>query len=120
MVRKIIEERLISIPEVKEILDSVLERLKAKGGEQKADPFLDSTYEYASVFAHCTADQAKKIIKMLTTDYGMDMTYAIQIVNIDPTTIQELRIILEKDAKLKSIPEKELSIILQKIKDLQA
>lgn len=120
MVRKIIEERLISIPEVKEILESVLTRLKAKGEDQKADPFLDSTFEYASLFAHCTADQAKKIIKMLITDYQMDMTYAIQIVNIDPTTTQELHIILEKDPKLKSIPEKELSIMLQKIRDLQA
>jgi DNA-directed RNA polymerase subunit F len=118
MVRKIIEEKLISIPEVKSILDNVFERLAKL--KKNPDPFQSATYEYVNSFAKMSSDTAKKIIKMLIADYGMDNSHAIQIVNIDPTSPKEIQAILEKDPKLRSLSEQELSIMLQKIKDLEA
>ena len=50
----------------------------------------------------------------------MDIEYAIQIVNIDPNYHQELRVILEKDVTLRDLPNEDLDIMIQKIRDLQA
>jgi DNA-directed RNA polymerase subunit F len=118
MVRKIIEEKLISIPEVKLILDTVYERLKKL--KKDWDPFQLATYQYVNTFSKMSSDAAKKIIKMLTVDYGMDLSHAIQVVNIDPTSPKEVRAIFEKDPKLRALNDKELTIMIQKIKDLEA
>ena len=49
------------------------------------DPFQKATYDYVNNFAKMSSENAKKIIKMLTTDYGIDLSHAIQMVNIDPS-----------------------------------
>jgi len=118
MVRKILEEKLISVPEVKQILDTVGARLQKL--DKNFDAFQQASSEYANAFAKMTAEAAQKVEKMLMTDYNMDASHAIQMVNIDPSTPQEARVVLEKDLKLKSLPDNELVIMIQKIKDLQA
>ena len=45
--------------------------------------------------------------------------YAINIVNVDPQTIHELRIILEKSYTGKSLNEEQLQEMIYQIKDLK-
>ena len=118
LVKKILDEKLISIPEVKEILDSVFERME-KLGDIKPDPFQDATYEYVQHFAKMDGATARKITKMLVSEYNMDASMAIQIVNIDPQWPQEVKVILEKDQTLNSMSNEDLTIMIQQIRDLQ-
>ncbi|MHA1562116.1 MAG: hypothetical protein ACTSPA_08320 [Promethearchaeota archaeon] len=119
MVKKILKEEMVSIPEVKEIMEELFEKMD-KIESIQPDPFQEATYEYVHNFSKMNADVAKNIIKMLVKDYSMDIEYAIQIVNIDPTYHQELRVILEKDPTFRNLTNEELVIMIQKVKDLQA
>ncbi len=119
MVKKIIKEEMVSIPEVKEIMEELFEKMD-KIESIQPDPFQEATYEYVHNFSKMSSDVAKNIMKMLVKDYSMDLEYAIQIVNIDPNYHQELRVILEKDPTLRVLSKEELEIMIQKIRDLQA
>lgn len=119
MVRKIIEENLISIPEVKEIMDDVVKRMSDASGEVKLDAFQEATYEYVTNFSKMPAKSARKIVDALVKQYSMDIAVAIQVVNIDPKYIEELRVIFEKDPHLKTLSDKELTEIVQFVKDSQ-
>jgi DNA-directed RNA polymerase subunit F len=119
MVKKILKEELISIPEVKEIMEKLFEKME-KIESIQPDPFQDATYEYVHNFSKMSADVAKNVIKMLVKDYSMDIEYAIQVVNIDPNYHQEMRVILEKDVTLRDLSDDDLKIMIQKIRDLQA
>jgi DNA-directed RNA polymerase subunit F len=118
MVRKIIEENLISIPEVKDIMDDVIKRM-SEAGEVKLDAFQEATYEYVTNFSKMPAKNARKIIDALVKQYNMDVAVAIQVVNIDPKYIEELRVIFEKDPQLRTLSDKELTEIVEFIKDSQ-
>lgn len=117
LVKKIINEQKISIPEVKEILDKVSDRMEKLN--TPIDPFTEATYEYCQNFSKMPADVARKIINMLKEEYDMDDSHAIQIVNIDPRFPQEVRVILEKDPVLRDLSDEDLVIMIQKIKDYQ-
>ncbi len=114
------EENSISIPEVKEILDDVISNRFEKM-EMQMDPFTDATYEYVQTFSKMPAEAARKIRKMLLKE-GFSDSLANQMINISPDTPQEVRTIIEgaKDPMLteKFSDEKELTILLQKFKDL--
>ena len=120
MVKKVIEENIISIPEVKEILDLVYEKMDKLGGVITPDPFTEATYDYVHNFSKMDGSVARSIIKMLMKEYNMDKKYAIQIVNIDPSYALEVKVILEKDPILREIDNEELSIMIQNIRDIQA
>jgi DNA-directed RNA polymerase subunit F len=120
MVKKILEERTISIPEVKEILDDVVGNKFVKM-DMKTDPFTEATQYYVDTFSKMSADSARKIRKMLVKE-GFSESLANQMINIAPDQPQELRTIIEgaKDPSLneKFKEEKDLVILIQKFKDL--
>ncbi|WP_457556914.1 hypothetical protein [Candidatus Harpocratesius sp.] len=118
MVKKILEEKKISIPEVKEILDKVYAQMEKL--ETPVDPFTEATYEYCHNFSKMPADVARNVINMLKDEYDMDDSHAIQIVNIDPNYPQEVRVILEKDPVLRDLSDEDIVIMIQKIRELQA
>ncbi|MHA1729046.1 MAG: hypothetical protein ACTSWY_09965 [Promethearchaeota archaeon] len=114
MVRKILEEKKISIPEVKKIL----ENLEAKIGIENFDTFQESTLQYAKMFSKVTdLKKVEKIKKMLMSDYNLDESYAIMIINILPNTVEELSVIFEKDLKLSKLSNDDLQEMIYKIKD---
>ncbi|MHA1719110.1 MAG: hypothetical protein ACTSWX_05915 [Promethearchaeota archaeon] len=119
MVKKILKEEMISIPEVKEIMEELFEKME-KIESMQPDPFQEATYEYVHNFSKMSSEVARKVIKMLVKDYSMDLEYAIQIVNIDPNYFQEVRVILEKDPTLRDLTDEDLQVMIQKIRDLQA
>ena len=117
MVKQIIEEKNLSIPEVKDILKKVYDRFERL--ETPTDPFTEATFEYVNNFAKMEGKVARDIIQMLIKDYGMDETLAIQVVNVDPNYPVELQTIFQRDPTLKSLSDEDLTIMIQKIRNLQ-
>jgi DNA-directed RNA polymerase subunit F len=113
-----ISEKTVSIPEVKKIMETVKERVMEIDDEGMSH-FQDITYNYVNQFAKMTEKDAKKIKKFLMDTYEFEEIYAINIVNVDPQTVPELRIILEKSYSGKSLSEEQLHEIIYQIKDLR-
>jgi DNA-directed RNA polymerase subunit F len=63
---------------------------------------------------------AKKIIKFLIEKYEIEEVYAINIVNLDPKSIFELRTILEKSFTGKILNDEQLRNLLSEIEELKS
>jgi DNA-directed RNA polymerase subunit F len=114
-----ISEKTVSIPEVKKIMETVKERVM-EIDEEGMSHFQDITYNYVNQFAKMSDKDAIKIKKFLMETYEIEDVYAINIVNVDPQTVPELRIILEKSYSGKSLTEEQLYEIIDQIKDLKS
>lgn len=73
----------ISLAEVKEIL--------GKEDAEKMDQIQRWTYDYVTKFAKVEAKSAKKIKQELKKDCGLTEEEAVEIVNIMPSSLAELR-----------------------------
>ncbi|MFX1278693.1 MAG: hypothetical protein ACFFA3_04700 [Promethearchaeota archaeon] len=113
------EERTVSIPEVKEIMDYVKEKMEEIDTEEGMSHFQEITYNYVNRFAKTDVKTAKKIIKFLMDKYEIEEIYAINIVNIDPQTVPELRIILEKSFTGKTFNDEALEIIIEELEEIK-
>ena len=82
--------------------------------------FQEITYNYVNKYAKISAKDAKKILKMLKDKYELEEIYMINIVNIDPKSVPELRVILEKSLTGKSFSDEQLEEMLSQIGDLRS
>ena len=114
-----IAEKTLSIPEVKKIMESVKDRIMEIDPEEGMSHFQEITYNYVNHYAKMTEKDANKIQKFLTEKYNLEEIFAINIVNINPQTVPELRIILEKSFVGKSLNEDNLQEMLYQIQDLK-
>ena len=73
----------ISLAEVKEILE--------KEDADKMDQIQRWTHDYVTKFAKLDAKSAKKVKQELRKECGLTEEEAVEIVNIMPTTLAELR-----------------------------
>ncbi len=73
----------ISLPEVKEILGMV--------EPEYMDQIQRWTYDYVSKFSDITSEDAREMKSMLVNDCNLTEDEAVEIVNIRPTSIAELR-----------------------------
>jgi DNA-directed RNA polymerase subunit F len=73
----------ISLAEVKEILE--------KEDAEKMDQIQRWTYDYVTKFAKVEAKAAKKIKQELKKECGLTEEEAVEIVNIMPSSLAELR-----------------------------
>ncbi len=113
MVRKILEKKTMTIPEVLEVLEDLHKKRKGE-----FDSFQESSLIYARTFSKVSVKKIDKIKKMLMKSYNLDESQAIQIINILPSTIEELRVILEKDLKASKLEDSELNNLINKLHDL--
>ncbi len=77
------KKKTISVSEVKEIL--------GKGDPESMDQIQRWTYDYVSKFVTIDPADAKKIKQKLVKECGLTEEEAVEIVNIRPTTLAELR-----------------------------
>ncbi|RLF22668.1 MAG: hypothetical protein DRN15_08285 [Thermoprotei archaeon] len=91
--RRIIEVRELSLPEVKAILEKLSK-------EKELNYIQKLTLDYASKFSKLPHDLAVKLKEELVKQHGLSTFAAIQIVNIMPGTIEELRTILAKEGRV--------------------
>lgn len=99
MPREIVSEEEIAIPQVKKVLTQ-----RKKEGELSFQQSI--TLEHASTFAKMTPATAKKLVERLIKNYGISRSLAVQVSNIGPTSLEELRTIL--DAKSTDLTEEQL------------
>jgi len=80
---EVVKKRMISLPEVKEIL--------SEGNPESLDQIQRWTFDYVSKFAKIEPKVAKKIKKELTSQCGLTEEEAVEIINILPRSLPELR-----------------------------
>ncbi|MFX1236968.1 MAG: hypothetical protein ACFFAS_13160 [Promethearchaeota archaeon] len=114
-----LDEEMVSIPEVKEIMESVKEKILEIDSEEGMSHFQEITYNYVNKYAKMDVKTAKKIQKLLSEKYELEELYVINIINIDPQNVPELKVILEKSFKGKSLSDDELQEMLYQIEDIK-
>jgi DNA-directed RNA polymerase subunit F len=116
-----INEKSVSIPEVKEIMENVKEHLmEIESSEEEAmSHFQEITYQYVNKFSRMSAKAAIKIKNLLMEKHEIEEIYAINIVNVDPESVPELRTILEKSSVGKTLKDEKLQEILYQIQELK-
>ena len=114
-----IEEKIVSIPEVKKIMELVKDRIMDIDPEEGMSHFQEITYNYVNQFAKLSEQHAQKIKKFLMDKFDLEEIYAINIVNIDPTTVQELKMVIEKSFIGKTLSDDELQEMLYQISELK-
>ena len=80
---EVVKKRMISLPEVKEIL--------SEGDLESMDQIQRWTFDYASKFAKIDPKAAKKMKHDITSQCGLTEEEAVEILNILPKSLPELR-----------------------------
>jgi DNA-directed RNA polymerase subunit F len=88
MPKEIISEEEITLPQVKKILTQ-----RAKEGELSFQQSI--TLEHATSFSKMAPAVSIKLTEKLISSYNIPRSQAVQIVNIAPTTIEELKSIFD-------------------------
>ena len=99
MPKEVISEEEVTLPQVKKLLAQ-----RAKEGELSFQQSI--TLEHATTFSKMAPAVAIKLVDRLIKNYGISRAHAVQIVNIAPTTIEELKTIL--DTKSSSLTDEQL------------
>ena len=101
MIEKSEKEKLLTLPQVKKLLESL--------GEENLDQFQRRTFDYVSKFSKVDAEVAEELVRKLVEEFDLVEEEAVQIVNCMPESIEELRVFLAggrkivETSKLKSI-----------------
>ncbi len=106
MPREIISEEEISLPLVKKIISK-----RGKEGDLSFQQTI--TLEHSSTFAKMTPAVAVKVMEKLMETYSLSRMQAVQIVNIAPTTLEELKTII--DAKSTNLTQEQFAEIVDLI-----
>ena len=80
---EVVKKRMLSLPEVKEIL--------SKRDIESMDQIQRWTYDYVSKFAKIEPKAAKKMKQELISQCGLTEEEAVEIVNVLPKSLPELR-----------------------------
>ena len=80
---EIVKKQMITLPEVKEIL--------SKQDAESMDQIQRWTYDYVSKFAKIEPKVAKKMKQELISQCGLTEEEAVEIVNVLPKSLPELR-----------------------------
>ena len=77
------EKKLLTIPEANQILQKI--------DVEKADQIQKRTLDYTTKFSKSESDVAKKLLKQVETEAGLSEEEAVELVNISPKSVEELR-----------------------------
>lgn len=91
MPKRIIKEALLTLPEVKQLLE---ERSK-----EELNYMQRITLDYASKFSKLSAEAARQLVNELISEFNLKTETAVQIANILPGTTHELRVLLTTEPK---------------------
>jgi DNA-directed RNA polymerase subunit F len=92
MSKKALEEKPLTLPQVKELLESM--------GEERLDQFQRRTLDYTAKFSKTTAKDAEPLIQKLVKEFGLEQEEAVEIVNCMPESIDEIRVFLGGGKKI--------------------
>lgn len=86
MPKKMLKERVITIPQVKEILESM--------GKEQLNEFQRRSLDYAAKFSKVDATTAEELVNKLREQFGLEEAEAVEITNCLPESIEEIRTFL--------------------------
>lgn len=109
---KVLSKKPITIHEAKEILE------KASGEGAEADQLLLRTLDYLSKFSKISAEAARRAVERLVSELGLSEEEAVEVVNILPGSVEELRAITNGWHKL--LTTESLQKILQILEEARA
>ncbi|MCW3985703.1 MAG: RNA polymerase Rpb4 [Candidatus Bathyarchaeota archaeon] len=92
MPRKALKEKMLTVPEVKQLLESI--------GEENLDQFQRRALDYTAKFSKIDAKFAKRLVKGLVEKFELDEEEAVQMVNCMPESIEEIRVFLAGGRKI--------------------
>lgn len=92
MAKKTASEKLLTLSQVKQLLESI--------GEEELDQFQRRTLDYVSKFSRVNAKAAEKLVEKLMGEFSLEEEEAVQIVNCMPKSIEELRTFLAGGRKI--------------------
>ena len=92
MPRKALNERIITIPQVKEALESI--------GEERLDQFQRRSLDYAAKFTKVKPANVALLISQLSEQFELEDGEAFQIINAMPESVQEIRVFLASGRKI--------------------
>jgi DNA-directed RNA polymerase subunit F len=84
--RTALKERTITVPQVKEALESI--------GEERLDQFQRRSLDYATKFAKVDPGKVDTLLSMLVEEFEVEEDEAAQIINAMPESIHEIRVFL--------------------------
>ena len=106
MPREIVSEEEITLPQVKKVLAQ-----RSKEGELSFQQTI--TLEHASSFSKMAPAVSIKLVDRLMKKYELKRGQAVQVVNIAPTTLEELKTIL--DARSTDLTEEQMLEIVETV-----
>ncbi len=89
MPKEIISEEEVTLPQVKKLLTQ-----RGKEGELSFQQSI--TLEHAGAFSRMAPAVSVKVVEKIIKNFSFTRAQAVQIVNIAPTTIEELKSILSQ------------------------
>jgi len=92
MSKKASKEKLVTVPEVKKLLESMK--------EEELDQLQRRTLDYASKFSKTDVESSEILRKNLVEKFEVTEEEAVQIINSMPETIEELRVFLGGGRKI--------------------
>jgi DNA-directed RNA polymerase subunit F len=92
MPRKSLKDQLITVPKVKELLESL--------GKDQLDQFQRRSFDYASKFSKINSDVAEKLVNEIIEKFQLEEAEAVQIVNSMPESIEEIRVFLIRGRRI--------------------
>jgi len=96
-------KKLLTIPEAHQILQKI--------DLEKADQIQKRTLDYTAKFSKVTPEAAKKFLRELETECGLSEEESVEVVNVMPKSIEELRTFTSGWRKL--LPTETLERILK-------
>jgi len=92
MSKKSLEEKPLTVPQVKQILEEL--------GEEHLDQFQRRTLDYSAKFSKTTPENAETLIQKLVKEFELELDEAVEIVNCMPESIEEIRVFLGGGKKI--------------------
>jgi len=86
------KERLLTVPQVKEMLEKI--------GEERLDQFQRRTLDFAAKFSKVDPKMTEELRDKLVEEFELDNEEAVQIINCLPESIEEIRVFLAGGRKI--------------------
>ena len=108
IVKSVLQEDLLTLAEVKEILDQIRER---RSDEEELGYELRRAIRHAEIFSKGTAEESRALVAELMKLGKMNLEIAVKIADVKPVNKDELRAIYAKERF--TLSEEELDNILE-------
>ena len=108
IVKSVLQEDLLTLAEVREILDQIRER---RSEEEELGYELRRAIRHAEIFSKGTAEESRALVAELMKLGKMNLEIAVKIADVKPVNKDELRAIYAKERF--TLSEEELDNILE-------